>query len=614
MTMVIECEACRSRFRLDMGLFKGSRAIRVRCRKCGGPIIALNPDFKEPPPVATETPAKPSRRKGAAPPSRSPTKETPATFPLFADASPAAAPAQEPTRKGPPPPEETEGHDSTPLPEESPVWADIPTQAPLPETAADAEGPKAAAAWDFGGEIQRERAAPDVEEPAASRLSLPAEEAPAGADVPERPSAPETAVAAEEPHAAAASNGGEDTQGESVASAVREMCDRESFVETVPQEPAAPAAEAAQAESAAPVAEEQAERAGAFAEAMQQELQALFVETAAEDAPPSFAEEPPLPFDLSGEVHPEPSSPPPAEPASADDLPAESEPFSPALEDLLSPHETEELLAAASPPGPAAAAPSGDGEAGDAPGRLSSLFEGDRERLDPAQPAGSEAVASALEDLFAPEPEEETEFDDDVPGDDDRAPFAPSLPPRKTAGERPPYTRPLFIVGVALWLLLLAGGALFFGTSKSGGRFGRSLLPSSGGGPGAATAARSNYEIRNVKWDSVRKTDAGDLFVVRGTVVNAGRRESAGIRIQATLMGTDNQALGERDVFAGNTIDDTALRHAPPAVLRAALNKRSGDGDRNRGIPPGGSLPFMVIFFDPPANISSILVKGVDAP
>jgi len=44
MVMVIECEDCRSRFRLAKSLFKDSRAIRVRCRKCGGYIIVEYPD------------------------------------------------------------------------------------------------------------------------------------------------------------------------------------------------------------------------------------------------------------------------------------------------------------------------------------------------------------------------------------------------------------------------------------------------------------------------------------------------------------------------------------------------------------------------------------------
>ena len=43
MAMVVECESCRSRFRLNESLLKESKAVRFRCRKCGGSIMVRNP-------------------------------------------------------------------------------------------------------------------------------------------------------------------------------------------------------------------------------------------------------------------------------------------------------------------------------------------------------------------------------------------------------------------------------------------------------------------------------------------------------------------------------------------------------------------------------------------
>jgi predicted Zn finger-like uncharacterized protein len=37
--MIIECDACRARFRLDRMLLQGYLGVRFRCRRCGGPII-----------------------------------------------------------------------------------------------------------------------------------------------------------------------------------------------------------------------------------------------------------------------------------------------------------------------------------------------------------------------------------------------------------------------------------------------------------------------------------------------------------------------------------------------------------------------------------------------
>ncbi len=45
--MIIECPACRTRFRLDEAKIKG-RGARVRCRRCGEPIVVIKPEEPQP--------------------------------------------------------------------------------------------------------------------------------------------------------------------------------------------------------------------------------------------------------------------------------------------------------------------------------------------------------------------------------------------------------------------------------------------------------------------------------------------------------------------------------------------------------------------------------------
>ncbi|MCL1925680.1 MAG: zinc-ribbon domain-containing protein [Syntrophorhabdaceae bacterium] len=56
MVIVIECESCHSRYRLAKALFKKSRAISVRCRKCGGSIVVENPGLKDAEIVSNDIP------------------------------------------------------------------------------------------------------------------------------------------------------------------------------------------------------------------------------------------------------------------------------------------------------------------------------------------------------------------------------------------------------------------------------------------------------------------------------------------------------------------------------------------------------------------------------
>ncbi|HEX2710234.1 MAG TPA: zinc-ribbon domain-containing protein, partial [Candidatus Deferrimicrobium sp.] len=46
--MIIECETCNARFRLDESRIKG-RGARVKCRKCGGSIVVLKDGAPSPP-------------------------------------------------------------------------------------------------------------------------------------------------------------------------------------------------------------------------------------------------------------------------------------------------------------------------------------------------------------------------------------------------------------------------------------------------------------------------------------------------------------------------------------------------------------------------------------
>ena len=168
-------------------------------------------------------------------------------------------------------------------------------------------------------------------------------------------------------------------------------------------------------------------------------------------------------------------------------------------------------------------------------------------------------------------------------------------------------------------VLLLAGGAFFFRDTKPAkellGRFFPPSGPAKPAPPGSTASAveKPAYEISDLKSSYTRAFNGVNLFVIRGTVANVGKGPSPGIRVHATLLGKDNQALVDNTVFAGNLVDNTTLRHADRAVIQGFLGVRYGDENVNRDIPAGKSLPFMVVFFDPPGQVVSFKAKALDA-
>jgi hypothetical protein len=168
-------------------------------------------------------------------------------------------------------------------------------------------------------------------------------------------------------------------------------------------------------------------------------------------------------------------------------------------------------------------------------------------------------------------------------------------------------------------ILLLAGGAFFFRDTKPAqellGRFFPPSGPANTASPVSTASAveKPAYEIRDMKSSYTKAFNGVNLFVIQGTVGNVGKGPSRGIRVQATLLGKDNQALVDSTVFAGNLVDNTMLRHANRALIEGFLAERYGERDVNRDIPAGTSLPFMVVFFDPPGQIEYFPVKALDA-
>jgi len=121
------------------------------------------------------------------------------------------------------------------------------------------------------------------------------------------------------------------------------------------------------------------------------------------------------------------------------------------------------------------------------------------------------------------------------------------------------------------------------------------------------------FDVGNLKGYLNKQTSGERLYVVKGTVTNVGKVLSSGIRIEATLLGKDNQVIVKNGTFPGNVIDESLISHMSRVRIEGFLGMRYGEGDVNRDIPTGKTLPFMVVFFDPPEGVESFRVKAIEA-
>lgn len=168
---------------------------------------------------------------------------------------------------------------------------------------------------------------------------------------------------------------------------------------------------------------------------------------------------------------------------------------------------------------------------------------------------------------------------------------------------------------VVLLLLLffaLAGGGAYLGFTSDGQKVLRGLVPQieslwlGGGKPG------SRYEVGNLVGYYEGNAAAGRLFVVKGQVTNEGQLRKTGVRVYAALLDAQSRKVAEKTVYAGNIMGNDALRKAPKEKIEAAMSNPMGGGLANIDIPPGKSVPFMVVFFDAPDGIDSYRLEPKD--
>ena len=195
-----------------------------------------------------------------------------------------------------------------------------------------------------------------------------------------------------------------------------------------------------------------------------------------------------------------------------------------------------------------------------------------------------------------------------------------AAPPAEPLGRRrspePESPRPRSSAGPAaaavLAVLLAVGG--YLGLTTSGRKTLEGAVPGVaalwGGKP--ASPAASKYDLRNVigYYESGRVSPR--ILVIKGQVANLSKGEKSGIRVHATLLDNTDAVLVRQAVYAGNVLSGEAIRKGDRDTLLKTLGNRFGEGLANMSVAPGKAIPFMVLFFDAPANMESYRLEAKD--
>jgi predicted Zn finger-like uncharacterized protein len=130
--------------------------------------------------------------------------------------------------------------------------------------------------------------------------------------------------------------------------------------------------------------------------------------------------------------------------------------------------------------------------------------------------------------------------------------------------------------------------------------------------PVATDAGITQLNFKGVTGLSSKSDKAGDLFIIKGTVINNDSESRSYILLKGGILDKENKPVIEETVYAGNNFSDDQLKQMSKEEIKTAMQNRSGTDNSDVDVKPGASVPFMIIFTDLPEK-SKLVYLTVEA-
>lgn len=122
-----------------------------------------------------------------------------------------------------------------------------------------------------------------------------------------------------------------------------------------------------------------------------------------------------------------------------------------------------------------------------------------------------------------------------------------------------------------------------------------------------------NIALRNYRQYTVNNEKVGQLAVIEGKAVNNFTTPRELIKIEASLYDANGAAVVSKQQLCGVTVSLFQLQVLGEQELETALNNKIEILTNNTNVTPGSEVPFMVVFYNPPASVAEFGIKVVEA-
>lgn len=98
-------------------------------------------------------------------------------------------------------------------------------------------------------------------------------------------------------------------------------------------------------------------------------------------------------------------------------------------------------------------------------------------------------------------------------------------------------------------------------------------------------------------------------FVIQGKVTNNHPVPCQFVQVKGILFDAKGERAAEAVVYCGNVLKKQDIQVLTPERIQEILQNPTGSALSNLNIEPGKSIPFMLVFFNPPENVSEFSVE-----
>lgn len=162
-------------------------------------------------------------------------------------------------------------------------------------------------------------------------------------------------------------------------------------------------------------------------------------------------------------------------------------------------------------------------------------------------------------------------------------------------------------------LLILISGAI------SVYLFAPGLLPDSLSGISppdeSATADTGNrrLDIGDLNSNFIPTDKIGQAYIIKGKIINNYPTSRSYILIKGSIEDENKKTVDQKLVYAGNIFTENELKGMTKEEIEKRMTNKTGKNNSNLNVEPQSSIPFMIVFYDLPDNISEFLVETISS-